>query len=116
MVSGKIELLEEIVVECSIAEFLTKEDSKDNYYMVSGTVDEIANDIYGNIYITDGTNRLYIYGCYPGWGATGDNRKGAVAKYGIAVGDKLTVIGPKSTYKGVPQVNNGIFFSLEKAN
>ena len=116
MVSGKIELLEEIVVECSIAEFLTKEDSKENYYMVSGTVDEIANDTYGNLYITDGTNRLYVYGCYPGWGATGDNRKGAIAKFGIAVGDKLTVIGPKSTYKDVPQMSNGVFFSLEKAN
>jgi RPA family protein len=115
MVNGTIEMIEAIVEPVSIAEFLTKEDSKDKYYMVSGTVDEIANDQYGNIYITDGTNRLYIYGCYPGWGATGDARKGAVEKFGIAVGDKLTVIGPKSTYKDVPQVNNGIFYSLEKA-
>ena len=42
----------------TIAEFLTMEDSKDTYYMVSGTVDAIANDTYGNIYINDGTNRL----------------------------------------------------------
>ena len=115
MVDGKIDLLEEIVVEVSIADFLTKPDSKEDYYMVSGTVTEIANDTYGNLYISDGTNTLYVYGCYPGWGATGDNRKGAVAKFGIAVGDKLTVIGPKSTYKDVPQVNGGIFFSVEKA-
>ena len=100
----------------TIAEFLTMEDSKDTYYMVSGTVDEIANDTYGNIYINDGTNRLYIYGCYPGWGATGDARKGAVEKFGIAVGDKLTVIGPKSTHNDAPQVNNGVFYSLVKAN
>ena len=100
----------------TIAEFLTMEDSKDTYYMVSGTVDEIANDTYGNIYINDGTNRLYIYGCYPGWGAKGDARKGAVAKFGIAVGDKLTVIGPKSTHNDAPQVNNGVFYSLVKAN
>ena len=100
----------------TIAEFLTMEDSKDTYYMVSGTVDEIANDTYGNIYINDGTNRLYIYGCYPGWGAKGDARKGAVEKFGIAVGDKLTVIGPKSTHNDAPQVNNGVFYSLVKAN
>ena len=100
----------------TIAEFLTMEDSKNTYYMVSGTVDEIANDTYGNIYINDGTNRLYIYGCYPGWGAKGDARKGAVAKFGIAVGDKLTVIGPKSTHNDAPQVNNGVFYSLVKAN
>ena len=115
MVSGTIELIQEIVEEVSITDFLAKEDAKDVYYKVTGTVDEIANDTYGNLYITDGTTRLYVYGCYPGWGATGDARKGAVAAEGIAVGDKLTVIGPKSTYKGTPQVNGGIFFSLEKA-
>ena len=116
MVNGTIEMVEEIVLQCSIADFLTKPDSNDHYYMVSGTVDDIADAVYGNIYITDGTNRLYIYGCYPGWGATGDARKGAVEKFGIAVGDKLTVIGPRSVYKDVPQVNKGVFFSLEKAN
>jgi DNA/RNA endonuclease YhcR with UshA esterase domain len=103
------------VTEVSIADFLDKEDSKDVYYRVSGTIDEIANDTYGNLYITDGTNRLYVYGTYPGWGATGDNRKGAIKNLGIAVGDKLTVIGVKSTYKGTPQVNGGIYFSHEKA-
>lgn len=101
------------VTEVSIADFLTKEDSKTVYYMVSGKVEEIANDTYGNLYISDGTNRLYVYGCYPGWGATGDARKGAIAAYGIKVGDKLTVIGPKSTYQGTPQVNGGIYFSHE---
>ena len=113
MVSGTIETIVEIVKEVSIAEFLTKEDSKDVYYKVSGTIDEIANDTYGNLYITDGTNRLYVYGCYPGWGATGDGRKGAIAQFGIKVGDKLTIIGPKSTYKGTPQVNGGVYFSHE---
>ena len=115
MVSGTIELVQEIVEEVSITDFLAKEDAKDVYYKVSGTVEEIANDTYGNLYLTDGTTRLYVYGCYPGWGATGDARKGCVAAEGIKVGDKLTVIGPKSTYKGTPQVNGGIFFSLEKA-
>ena len=104
------------VTEVSIADFLAKEDNANVYYMVSGKIDEIANDTYGNLYITDGTNRLYVYGCYPGWGATGDNRKGAIATYGIAVGDKLTVIGPRSVYKDVPQVNKGVFLSLVKAN
>ena len=112
MVEGKVEKTIK-VTEVSIAEFLTKADAKDVYYMVSGTIDEIANDTYGNLYITDGSNRLYVYGCYPGWGATGDARKGAIATYGIKVGDKLTIIGPKSTYKDVPQVNGGVYFSHE---
>lgn len=104
------------VTTVTIAEFLAKEDNANVYYKVSGTVDEIANEAYGNLYLKDGDSRLYVYGTYPGWGATGDNRKGTIAAQGIAVGDKLTVIGVKSTYKGTPQVNGGIFFSLEKAN
>ncbi len=102
------------VTEVSIAEFLTKEDSNDIYYKVSGTIDEIANDTYGNVYLSDGENRLYVYGCYPGWGATGDNRKNCLATKDITVGDLLTVIGVKSTYNGTTQVKNGIYFSHVK--
>ena len=103
-----------IVTPVTIDEFLAKEDNPNVYYMVSGAVDEIANESYGNLYLKDGDSRLYVYGTYPGWGATGDNRKGAIAANGIEVGDKLTVIGVKSTYKGTPQVNGGIYFSHEK--
>ncbi len=115
MVSGTFESLDHAVTEVSVTDFLTKADASNVYYKVTGTVTEIANDTYGNLYITDGTSTVYVYGCYPGWGATGDARKGAVAANNIAVGDKLTVIGPKSTYKDTPQVNGGIFFAVEKA-
>lgn len=105
------------VTEISIADFLKQEDSKDVYYMVTGEIDEIANDTYGNIYINDGAgNRLYSYGCYPGWGATGDARKGLIGDKGIKVGDLITIIGPKSTYKDVPQINGGIYFSHQAAD
>ena len=104
------------VTEISIADFLTKEDDKNVYYKVTGTLDEIANPTYGNVYLKDGDERLYVYGCYPGWGATGDFRKNCLADKGIEVGDKLTVIGVKSTYNGTAQVSNGIYFSHEKAN
>ncbi|MBO4917072.1 MAG: DNA-binding protein [Bacteroidales bacterium] len=104
------------VTAVTIPEFLAKEDDPNVYYMVTGTLREVANATYGNVYLNDGTNDLYVYGCYPGWGATGDNRKGFLAAAGIEVGDELTVIGVKSTYKGTPQVNNGIYFSHKSAN
>ena len=100
------------VTEADIPTILSAEDGA--YFRVSGTVKEIKNDVYGNIYITDGTNDLYVYGCYPGVGASGDARKGVVAAEGIEVGDILTVFGPKSTYNGSPQINGGFFWSLEK--
>lgn len=112
MVSPSIEKLMPVTA-VSIADFLTKADSKDVYYMVTGTVSEIKNATYGNLYLQDGDNTLYVYGCYPGYGATGDNRKNFLATAGIEVGEKLTVIGYKSTYNGTPQLAEGFYFSHE---
>lgn len=104
------------VTDISIADFLAAADSKDVYYRVSGTIDEIANDTYGNLYINDGAgNRLYVYGCYPGYGAKGDARKGFLGTAGIKVGDKLTMIGYKDTYNGTIELCGGIYFSHEAA-
>ena len=109
------EELKYAVTEVTIAEFLTKEDNKNVYYKVTGTLDEIANATYGNVWLKDGDQRLYVFGCYPGWGASGDARKNCLADKNIEVGDKLTVIGVKATFNDAPQVSNGIYFSHEKA-
>ena len=109
------------VTEISIADFLTKPDDKNVYYMVTGTISSLKgsngkdND-YGNLYITDGTNELYVYGCYPGYGATGDNRKYFIRNNNIQVGDKLTMIGYKDTYNGLIELCGGIYFSHVPAN
>ena len=103
------------VTPLTIDEFLDQEDNPNVYYMLTGTITEIANMTYGNLYLEDETNQVYVYGCYPGWGATGDNRKNWLETAGITVGDKLSVIGVKSTYNGTPQLANGIYFSHEKA-
>lgn len=117
MVDGHIELIVDLVEPATIPEIISYPDSKTDYYMVTGYIDEIANADYGNLYLKDDAgNRLYVYGCYPGWGATGDHRKGVVAAKGLKVGDILTVIGPKTTYKDVPQINGGIYFSHVPAN
>lgn len=102
------------VIPVTIAEFLTKPDDKNVYYMVSGTIDEIANPTYGNLYIIDGSDRLYVYGCYPGYGATGDARKNFLADAGIEVGDELTMIGYKDTYNGTIELCGGIYFAHHK--
>lgn len=103
------------VTPVTIDEFLDKEDNADVYYMLTGNITEIANPTYGNLYLEDATNQVYVYGCYPGWGATGDNCKNLLETLGIGVGDELTVIGVKTTYKGTPQLSNGIYFSHKKA-
>lgn len=114
MVSGTIEALVQTVVETDIAGVLDGADG--TWFRVSGTITKIDNATYGNMHISDGTNELYVYGTYPGYGAKGDARKGLVAELGIKEGDSITVFGPKSTYQGTPQINGGFFWSLTPAN
>jgi hypothetical protein len=99
------------VTTATIAEVLTKPDDPSTYFMVTGEITSITSDTYGNLYLKDGADEIYVYGCYPGWGATGDDRKYLVADKGLKVGDQLTVIAPKGSYQGVPQLSNSIYFS-----
>ena len=80
--------------------------------MVTGEITSVANPTYGNLYLNDGENELYVFGCYPGWECyRSDFRKNLLADKNIQVGDTLTVIGTKGSYKGVAQLTNGIYFS-----
>ena len=103
------------VTPATIAEVLTKEDSYEIYYMVTGEITEIDNPTYGNLYLKDGDSEIYLYGCYPGYGATDDYRKYLIEDKGIKVGDTITVIATKGSYNGVDQLSNGIYFSHESA-
>ena len=99
------------VTTATIADVLTKPDDASTYYMVTGEITSITSADYGNLYLKDGDSEIYVYGCYPGYGATGIDRKGLLAAKDIKVGDTLTVIAPKSSYNGVAQLANSIYFS-----
>jgi len=99
------------VTPATIAEVLTKPDDSNVYFMVTGTIASIANDTYGNLYLQDGDSEIYVYGCYPGWGATGDDRKYVIEDKGLKVGDTLTVIATKGSYNGANQLAHGIYYS-----
>lgn len=98
-------------VEATIAQVLTKPDDANKYFKVSGTITSIDKGDYGNLYLKDATGEIYVYGVYPLPGATGDARKGLIAKLGIKVGDTLTVIATKGSYKGTNQLTNGFYYS-----
>ena len=110
-------ILEEVisVTPITIAEVLTKPDSTTDYFMVTGEIVSIANVDFGNLTFKESESEIYVYGCYPGYGATGDFRKGLITEKGIKVGDKLTVIATKGSYQGTPQLANSIYFSHESA-
>lgn len=99
----------------TIAEVLTKADSKEIYYLVTGEITEIDNATYGNVYLKDGESTILLYGLHPGYGASGDFRKNVLADKGIKVGNKLTVIATKGSHNGAPQLVNGLYMSHESA-
>jgi len=99
------------VTAATIADVLTEPDDASTYFMVTGEITSITSTTYGNLYLKDGASEIYVYGCYPGYGATGDYRKYLITDKGIVVGDTLTVIATKGSYLGVNQLMNGIYFS-----
>ncbi|MBO4742380.1 MAG: BACON domain-containing protein, partial [Bacteroidales bacterium] len=113
MVNGVYESHIATIKDKSLAEIAAAADATDVYYIATGTVKEIADEKWGNLWLSDGTTDLYVYGCYPGWGATGDNRHNQIANAGIKVGDKLSVIGIKTTFNDAPQIKNGVYFTHE---
>lgn len=94
------------VTPITIAEFLTKEDNADVYYMLSGKVSNIKSTTYGNYDLVDETGSTYIYGTLAGWGGASKQ----FASFGINEGDEIKVITVKVSYNGTPQGKNAMLF------
>ena len=72
-------------------------------HLVGGIITEIASDVYGNCYITDGVNTIYIYGLYD---VTGQNKYEAL-DVKPQVGDYIVVLGAIGQYNGTLQIKSG---------
>nr|WP_319398202.1 BACON domain-containing carbohydrate-binding protein [uncultured Carboxylicivirga sp.] len=99
------------VTATTIADVLTKEDDSNVYYMVTGVISSIEDENSGKLYLQDGDDEIYVYYCSPFYGATGDDRNGMVAKYGLKVGDTLTVIGTKGSYGDLIELKYNFYYS-----
>lgn len=95
------------VTPSTCAEVIAGPDSKT--YRVTGTCTSIANTQYGNWYLDDGTGSIYIYGTVDEAGSYNWN------KFGIEVGDKVTVEGPKTTYNGTVELVDVSVVSVVKS-
>jgi hypothetical protein len=98
------------VTATTIADVLTKPDDATKYFMVTGVITLITSDVYGNLYLNDGSE-IYVYGCSPGYGATGTAKQGLVTAKGLKVGDTLTIIGTKGSYSGTIEFMNSFYYS-----
>lgn len=120
MVSGTLEKVNYSATAVTINEFRNLPDDKEKYYIISGTINKVAeadkgakDDIekYGNFDLTDTTGSVYIYGVLKGWGGA----KGQFGELGLTYGDQLTIIAYKTTYKGLVE-GVGVYLSSKKAN
>ncbi len=93
----------------TIAEFLALKNTIDTC-VLTGVVDSIANTTYGNLYLSDATGQVYVYGVL-----TADGQSKKFAELGVEAGDELTVLALYNEYNNKPQVKNAIFVSVKKA-
>lgn len=104
-----------IVQGTTVAELATCDEvikgSDGKTFRVRASITQIANTHYGNIYISDGTGTVYIYGTNDKDGKAAND---PVSSWGLEVGDVITVEGPKSTYNGTVELVNVNVIKVEK--
>lgn len=111
---GKVQYINVIqglstVSDATCAEVIAGPDSKT--YQTKGVVTAIANTVYGNFYINDGTGEVYIYGCL----YDGKTQNNPIVNNKIEVGDEVTVQGPKTTYNGTVELVDVTVVSVNKS-
>ena len=79
-------------------------------YRIKGSVTSITSTTYGNMYINDGTDVVYVYGTLDANGAEKN-----FSSLGIEAGDIVTVEGPRKTYSGTIELVNVTVISIEKS-
>lgn len=102
------------VTEVTVSEFLAKEKG-DEWYRITGTMENMKSDQYGNFDIVDATGSVYVYGLLSGYGGPSKQFQSLMEKTGLKVGDKLTLVGKRTDYKGTPQVGSAFYVSHEAA-
>ncbi len=88
------------ILEKTAAEINAAADGE-TIYRLTGYISEDTGSEYGNIYITDHSGTVYVYGVL---NEAGESKKWL--EMGIKAGDIVTVEGVKTSYKESPQMKN----------
>ncbi len=106
------------VATVTVAEFLAAAESKEVFYRITGKVTKPTEEgtkwdieTYGNLNLTDASGSVYVYGVSTGVG--GETKK--FGTLGVKEGDTMTIIGYRTSYKGLNQVGGGMYVSHEAA-
>ena len=83
-------------------------------FRIRGTVTRLVNDQYGNFYVEDETGSIYIYGVKDSQGYPKDG-SGGWARFGIDVGDIVTLEGPYTKYGDTDELVDAEVIKVEKS-
>ena len=92
------------ITTATIAEIKAAPVDNSKLYKLTATIKTIKNATYGNLVVTDATGELDIQGLIKGT-AVGANDK-SFADLGLAVGDKITIVGVRQEFNGTPQLGS----------
>ena len=102
----------------TVAAFLDAAENKDVFYVLRGEVVEAAGEgtkqdmeTYGNFNLKDETGDVYVYGVLNNLKDKANKQFGTL---NVAYGDTITILGYRTSYKGLNQVGGAIFIKNEK--
>ena len=101
----------------TLAEFVALTDDDTKFYKIEGVVVKVENPTYGNLYITDGTTTLLVYGLCAEKMAYTDGKFVNAKDFntlGVEVGTHIVIVSAKTTFgTTIEAVGSGL---LEKSN
>lgn len=102
----------EEIKDVTLAEFLAAEVSTTVLYRITGKITSINNSTYGNLYIANKTDTVYVYGVK----ANKDAANNSFGELNAAVGDTLTVVGHRGVFKETKEMVDGYCEKLVKGS
>ena len=99
--------------ELTVAEFVAKPKSKENWYKLTGKVTNLKTGNYGNFDLVDETGSVYVYGLTKAPVAKNDQ---SFPTLGVKEGDIVTLIGIRDEYNGQVQVGGPAYYISHKAD
>lgn len=95
-VTGTAYLVSHVAAQAAtVAEFLAAPVSSDKWYKLTGTIESIVKEQYGNFYLQDESSRVYVYGLTKAPVVKNDQ---SFASLGLKAGDTVTLVGTRAQY------------------
>ncbi len=93
------------VRQVSVAEFMEAEVHPNIWYELSGAITKIVDNEYGNLFIQDGEDVVYVYGVTA---AKADDNDMSFATLGLKERDSLTIVGTRDYYEAAQAENQRV--------